>query len=79
MIETQKATVTLTLAWAVIEGTYEKWVHPGAKNLKHYRAIFRSNQGERRLTKTKFKTATKALEFAARFNLLCARRITNEI
>ena len=59
--------------WVVVPMTYEKWVHPGSKQ-KHYRAIFRSPTG-RRVSKTKFKTATNAMGFATRFNLhLCPIR-----
>jgi hypothetical protein len=58
--------------WVVVPLSYEKWVHPASK-AKHYRAIFRSPTG-RRYGKTKFKTATQAIRFAAKFNLhLCGR------
>lgn len=60
--------------WVVVPMTYEKWVNPSSRNDKHYRAIFRSPTG-RRYSKTKFKTATKALEFVANFNIhLCGRK-----
>lgn len=62
--------------WVIVPMTYEKWVHPATKG-KHYRAIFRSPTG-RRFSKTKFKTATAAMEFAVRFNLhLCGKREIN--
>ena len=63
----------LSPSWVIVPMTYEKWVHPGTKE-KHYRAVFRSITGRRVSTK-KFKTASKALEYAARFNLfVCGRR-----
>jgi len=61
-------------SWVIVPMTYEKWVNPSNKNDKHYRVIFRSPTG-RRYGKTKFKTATRALEFAREFNLyLCGKR-----
>ena len=63
-----------SLLWIIVPMVYEKWVHPGSK-AKHYRAIFRSPTG-RRYSKTKFKTATQAMEFAAKFNVhVCKRRV----
>ena len=63
-----------TLSWIVVPMTYEKWTHPGTKR-KHYRAVFRNARGERRYSKTKFKTATLALEFAKKFHLyLCPKK-----
>ena len=60
--------------WIVVPSMYEKWRHPGSKQ-KHYRAIFRASTGQRRYSKTKFKTASAALEFAVKFNLhLCGKK-----
>lgn len=56
----------------VIPNIYEKWVHPANKNDKHYRAIFRSNTGLRRISKIKFKRAFDAKVYAVKFDLrLC--------
>jgi hypothetical protein len=58
----------------VIPGIYEKWVNPANKNDKHYRAIFRSNTGLRRVSKTKFKRAFDVQVYAAGFDLrLCVK------
>jgi hypothetical protein len=63
-----------SLLWIIVPMVYEKWVHPGSKE-KHYRAIFRNARGERRYTKTKFKTASKALEFSKKFHVhLCPKK-----
>lgn len=60
--------------WVVVPMTYEKWVNPSNKNDKHYRAIFRSTTG-RRVGKTKFKTASDALDFYMRFaKHMCPKR-----
>ena len=53
----------------VIPQLYEKWVNPSNKNDKHYRAIFRSNTGLRRISKIKFKRAFDAQNYAVRFDL----------
>lgn len=50
--------------WAVLPGTYEKWVNPSNRNDKHYRVIYRSNIGKRRVGDEQFKTASKALAFS---------------
>ncbi len=73
MLETPTQEIP-TAKWVIIPLTYEKWVHPGSKE-KHYRAIFLNSRKERRFSKTKFKTATAALAFAAKFNIhLCGKR-----
>ena len=53
--------------WFVVPMTYEKWVNPSNKNDKHYRVIYRSNTGERRVGDEKFKRASEALAFANQF------------
>jgi hypothetical protein len=55
--------------WVVIPGMYEKWVNPANKNDKHYRVIYRSNTGKRRVGNEKFKTADAALAFADQLTL----------
>lgn len=58
--------------WYVIPQLYKKWVNPANKNDKHYRVIFRSNTGLRRISKIKFKRAFDAQVYAVRFDLrLC--------
>jgi hypothetical protein len=54
--------------WVIVPGMYEKWVHPSNKNDKHYRVIYRSNKGGRKVGDEKFRTATEALEFADTYN-----------
>jgi hypothetical protein len=60
--------------WVAVPMAYEKWVNPANKNDKHYRALFRNITG-RRYSKTKFKTATEAMQFSVRFYLhLCPKK-----
>lgn len=60
--------------WVIVPMTYEKWVNPSNKNDKHYRVIFRSPTG-RRVGKTKFNTASEALEFPRKFHIhLCGKK-----
>lgn len=64
--------------YAAIPGIYEKWRHPANKNDKHYRVIFRSNTGVRRISKIKFKRAFDAQVYAIKFNLrICQGRSLN--
>jgi len=64
------------IVWIAVQGAYEKWTHHAARhNLKHYRAIFRNNRGERRVSRVKHKTATLALAYADHFNACILRRV----
>lgn len=59
---------TPTEIWVIVPGAYEKWVHPANKNDKHYRVIYRSNTGKRRVGDEQFKRASEALAFADEYN-----------
>jgi hypothetical protein len=61
--------------WVIVPGVYEKWVNPANKNDKHYRAIYRSNKGGRRVGDEQFKRAREVVAFADEHN----RRVTNAI
>ncbi len=54
--------------WVVVPGIYEKWVNPANKNDKHYRVIYRSTKGGRRIGDEQFKRASEALSFADEYN-----------
>jgi hypothetical protein len=54
--------------WVIVPGAYEKWVNPSNKNDKHYRAIYRSNKGGRRVGDEQFKRASEVLLFADDYN-----------
>ena len=61
--------------WVIVPGAYEKWVNPSNKNDKHYRVIYRSNRGGRRVGDEQFKRASEALAFADDYN----RRVSDAI
>lgn len=63
----QETAVQLTGVWEVDTRRYEKWINR-ARGEKFYRAVF-INKAIRtaRFSKTKFKTASDALEWAYRF------------
>lgn len=64
------------IVWIAVQGAYEKWTHHAARhNLKHYRAIFRNNRGERRISRVRHRTATLALAYADHFNACIMRKV----
>ena len=74
-VYSEDATADKTV-WIAVQGAYEKWTHHAARhNLKHYRAIFRNNRGDRRVSRVQHRTATLALAYADRFNACIMRKV----